>query len=161
MIIHQFGVVQVHRSISNLLYQFIAEITRLVEFFNTCSGQFEFTEASLNTSVQFGCESSRELMHQFSACQMHRTFSNLLETQYSKVLNKSFGWFEFTEPHLNTSLKALAHDSSGASNLLRTILNYIIAEIARCAKFLNVFKVVQHYRTFTRQTFKGDARFVA
>ena len=48
-------------------------------------------------------------MHYFSVRQMHLTFSNVLETQYWKVLIKNSGWFEFTEPHLNTSLKALAH----------------------------------------------------
>ena len=57
-------------------------------------------------------------MHYFTVRQMNRTFSNVIETQYCKVLNNSSGCFDFTEPHLNTSLKAIAHDSSGASNLL-------------------------------------------
>ena len=48
---HDYTQVWGSASASNLLEHFIAEITRLVELFDTCSSLFEFTEASLNTSV--------------------------------------------------------------------------------------------------------------
>ena len=101
-------------------------------------------------------------MHKFSVCQMHRTFSNVLETQYCKELNKISGWFDFTEPHRNTSLKALlVHDSSGASNLLDHFELHYCKDTKVCKVSKHVFEVVQQNRTFTRHTFKGEARCAA
>ena len=48
---HDYTLVWGSGNASNFLDHFIAGITRLVEFFDKCSGQFEFTEASLNTTV--------------------------------------------------------------------------------------------------------------
>ena len=49
VLIHQFGVVQVHRTSSNLLEP---HHCRCVEFFHMSSGWFDSTEPSLTTSLQ-------------------------------------------------------------------------------------------------------------
>ena len=100
-------------------------------------------------------------MHYLSIRQMHRPFSNVLETQYCKVLDKSSGWFDFTEPHLNTSLKDLAHQSSGALILSKPLEPHDYRDSKVCRVLKHQFGVVQHYRTFTRHTIKGEARCAA
>ena len=80
-------------------------------------------------------------MHYFSKRQMHRTFSNVLETQYCKVLNKSSGWFDFTEPHLNTSLKG---HSSGALILSKPLEPHYYRDSKVCRVLKHQFGVVVH-----------------
>ena len=156
MIIHQLGVVQVHRTFANLLDHFIAEKTRLVEFFVTCSVQFELADASLNTSVVW----MRVEQETYALLQCTSNESNL-RSRNTVLQGKSSGWFDFTEPHPNTSLNALAHHSSGSFILSKPLERHYCMDSKVCRVLKHKFGVVQHYRTFTRHSFKGEARCAA
>ena len=145
-VVHLFGVVQAHRTSSNLLepyhykdskvcrvlsHQFgvvrlyrtfsiyiVAGETRCEGCLCTSSGWFKHIEPH-----HYGDSNvCRVLSHEFGVVRLYRTFSIYIvtgETRSARCLCTCSGWFKHTEPH-------------------RTFSNHIITEIARCLEFCHM-----------------------
>ena len=159
---HLFGVVQAHRTSSNIpkphhyrdkkVCRVLSHEFGVVRPYRTVS---VWCEGCLCTSS--GC---------FKHIQPRRTFPNHIITEIEKCVefcHMSSGWFDHTEPSLSTSLQgqqgmqgayALVRGGSSTSNLIepsctcsgwfkyieprRTFSNHIITKIARCVEFYHM-----------------------
>ena len=146
-VVHLFGVVQAHRTSSNLLepHHYRDRCVRCVEFCHMSSGWFDCTEPSLSTSLQRQ-QGMQGVVHLFGVVQAHRTSSNLLEPHHyrdSKVC------------------RVLSHEV-GVVRLYRTFSIYIVAGETRCAGCLCTssgwFKQLEPPRTTSLQRKKKERK---
>ena len=138
-----------HRTFSNYI---LTEIARYLDFFYMSSGWFYWTEPSLTTALQGregvqGALGTRSM--RFKHIEPHRTFSTYILTEKARCIDffhRSWGWFDWTEPSLTTSLQGLEgrQGAKGTSWMRfkhiephRTFSNCILTEIARYKDFFH------------------------
>ena len=125
-VVHLFGVVQAHRTSSNLLEPHHYRDSKV---FRVLSHEFGVVRLYRTFSIYIVTEIARcagcLCMHLFGVVQAHRTSSNL--ARCVEFCHMSSGWFDCTEPSLSTSLQgkqgvqgayALVRGGSSTSNLV-------------------------------------------
>ena len=174
VLMHLFGVVQAHRTSSNLpkphhyrdskVCRVLSHEFRVVRPFRTFSVYIVTGETR---SAGCLCTSSGWFKH----IEPHRIFSNHIITEIARCVefcHMSSGWFDCTEPSLSTSLQGQqgmqgvvhlfrvvqAHPTS--SNLLEPH-HYKDSKV--CRLLSHEFGVVRLYRTFSIYIVTGETRY--
>ena len=150
---HLFGVVQAHRTSSNLPEPHHYRDSKVCRVLS-----HEFGVVLPYQTVSLWCEGC---LCTSSGCFKHieprRTFPNHIITEIAKCVefcHMSSGWFDCTEPHYYRDSKVcrvLSHEF-GVVRLHRTFSIYIVTGEARCAGCLctssGCFKHIEPRRTF-------------
>ena len=136
-----------HRTFSNFI---LTELARFLDFFNTSSGWFDWTEHSLTTALQGIQGALCTSWMRFKHIEPHRTFSNYILTEIARYIDffhTSSGWFDWTEHSQTTSLQGRqgVQGASCTSSMKfklfephRTFSNDILTELARYIDFFHM-----------------------
>ena len=142
MLMHLFGVVEAHRTSSNLLEPHHYRDSKVCR---VLSHEFGVVRPYRTVSVWCAgclCTSSGWFKH----IEPRRTFPNHIIKEIARCVefrHMSSGWFDCTEPSLSTSLQG-KQGMQGVVHLFgvvqahRTFPNHIITEIARCVEFCHM-----------------------
>ena len=161
MLMHLFGVVQAHRTSSNLPEPHHYRDSKVCR---VLSHEFGVVRPYRTVSVWCLCNSSVWFKH----IEPRRTFPNQEIARCVEFCHMSSGWFDCTEPSLSTSLQG-QQGMQGVVHLFgvvqahRTSLNLLEPHHYKYSKVCRVmshqFGVVRLYRTFSIYIVTGETRY--
>ena len=155
---HQFRVVQAHRTSLNLLEP---HQCRRCKMYRVLSHEIYCTEPSLTTSI----EGSKVLMHQLLVVQAHLTSSNFLEPHHcreNKVCRVHEFGFGSTVPNLLQvqGVQSVFTSVQGGSTVPNLLQVHLYKGSQECMMFMRQLGVVQEHRTFLNHIIAGNSRCV-